>query len=66
MNDTVTEEFTQGVDAYWAGDLPENWNDPEARAVTPYLMGWYMASLWETQAGTLLDEDGEPLQDEDE
>ena len=65
MNDTVTEEFTQGVDAYWGGEVPEGWQSQSTREQSPYLMGWYMASLWETQPGYLRDLDGDPLQDED-
>lgn len=64
FEDDVVTLFKQGTDAYWAGELPENWNHPETRAKSPYLQGWYMASMWETHPGWLLDEDGMPIQDE--
>lgn len=65
MSDTITQEFADGVDAYWSGELPEGWNDYEVRCKSPYLTGWWMASVWETQPGYLRDLDGEPFQDED-
>lgn len=63
--DRFVDEFNAGVDAYWGGELPDGWNSPETRAQSPYLTGWYMASLWETQPGFLLDMDGYPLQEGD-
>lgn len=64
MFDTVTKEFTDGVDAYWAGEVPDGWEDPNRRNQSPYLMGWFMSAQWETAPGWLTDEDGDPLQDE--
>lgn len=64
-DDVVAIEFIHGVNDYWGGELPENWNNEKARAESPYLAGWYMASLWEVEPGRLLDADGAPLQDED-
>jgi hypothetical protein len=66
MADALVKEFEDGVDAYWAGELPDNWNDPETRAKSPFITGWYMASMWETSPGWLLDSDGQPFQEEDE
>lgn len=61
MFDSIQYQFNAGVEAYWAGDLPENWKSEETRATSPFLTGWYMASMWETQPGFLIDEDGDPL-----
>jgi hypothetical protein len=65
MDDLIVQEFQDGVNAYWAGGVPEDWQDEDRRATSPYLQGWYMASMWETSAGWLTDEAGDPLQDED-
>ena len=64
MNDTVQEEFTEGVEAYWSGELPEGWDDYSVRSKSPFLVGWYMASMWENMPGYLTDRDGEPLQED--
>lgn len=64
--DTVEDEFSKGVNAYWAGGCPEGWDKKKRRERSPYLMGWYMASMWETQVGFITDEDGDPLQLDDE
>ena len=64
LDDDVTAEFTRGVNDYWAGEVPDGWNDPKRRDVTPYLAGWYMASVWESYPGTLLYEDGTPMQED--
>lgn len=66
MYDEVEDEFRKGVNAYWSGQVPTMWNDASMRERSPYLMGWYMASMWEVSVGWITDEDGEPLQDEDE
>lgn len=63
--DTVTQEFADGAEAYWSGDLPDGWDDYNVRSRSPFLTGWYMASMWETQAGWLTDAYGDPLQEED-
>jgi len=65
MDDLIVSEFTDGVNAYWSGECPDNWNSDEARAKSPYLQGWYMASMWETQPGWLVDFDGTPMQEDD-
>ena len=63
--DVITEEFQAGVNAYWSGELPDGWNSADKRAVSPYLTGWYMASVWETDEGALVDSDGIPFQEVD-
>lgn len=65
MNDEVLEEFTRGVNDYWGGECPEGWNNETLRNDCPYLMGWYMASLWEVYPGELCYEDGTPMQEDD-
>ena len=45
--DDLEALFAQGVRDYWAGELPNNWNNSELRARSPYLTGWYMASMSE-------------------
>jgi hypothetical protein len=65
MYDTIEDEFKRGVNDYWGGHEPDGWRDEDRRTNTPYLMGWYMASQCEVATGTLLDEYGDPLQDED-
>lgn len=65
MDDMVLEEFTDGVNDYWGGECPDGWDDSKRRNNTPYLMGWYMASMWEVYPGQLLNRAGYPLQDED-
>lgn len=65
MEDTIAQEFNDGVNSYWAGELPDYWDHPETRARSPFLTGWYMASMWETQPGWLFDQDGDPLQEEE-
>jgi hypothetical protein len=63
--DKVTSEFSDGVDAYWSGECPEGWDDPKRRERSPYLSGWYMASMWETSPGYITDGDGYPLQEDE-
>ena len=65
MDDVLVGEFRAGVNAYWSGELAEGWNNRETREKSPFVMGWYMASMWETQPGFLLTEDGEPMQEGD-
>jgi hypothetical protein len=60
--ETIVQEFQDGVDAYWAGRLPDGWGDKEERERCPFLTGWYMASQWDIDEGFLVDEDGDPLQ----
>lgn len=64
MNDELTQQFADGVNSYWSGEVPDYWDHPETRNRSPFLQGWYMASMWETQPGWLFDMDGDPLQDE--
>ena len=64
-DDDVTAEFARGVNDYWGGEAPDGWDDEERRNQTPYLMGWYMASMWEVQPGWILDEDGNPIQEDE-
>lgn len=40
----VLEEFEDGIRAYYAGEVPDGWNDRERRERSPFLMGWFMES----------------------
>lgn len=49
---SVTAEYERGVDSYWAGEIPTGWessrwddNALAKAARSPYIMGWYQASL---------------------
>lgn len=64
--DTVEDEFSRGVNAYWSGMCPEGWDDVKRRARSPYLMGWYMASMWEVEVGFITDEFGDSLQEDED
>lgn len=61
--DDVTVDFEAGVDAYWGGVLPDGWDKPKRREKSPYLMGWWMASMWETSPGWIRDRYNEPMQE---
>jgi len=61
--DSVEDEFSKGVNAYWGGSVPDGWESPEKRARSPYLMGWYMASMWEVEEGFITDQFGDPIQE---
>lgn len=63
--DLIVTEYTRGVNAYWSGECPDSWSDPAKREVSPYLMGWYHASLWEVSVGDLTYDDGTPMQEDD-
>lgn len=63
--DMVIDQFNQGVEAYWAGELPDGWDNSKRRERSPYLTGWYMASMWETSPGWITDMVGDSLQDDD-
>jgi len=39
----ITDRFSQGVDDYYAGEVPDGWDDSEAWK-NPYLAGWLLAS----------------------
>lgn len=45
MFDNIVSLFDQGADSYYAGEVPEGWDNPEVRERSPYIMGWYMASM---------------------
>lgn len=65
--DEVVEAFNQGVQDYWAGKAPKNWAAPALRDRSPYLQGWYMASMSEVGEGFLcleIDPDVEDFEDE--
>lgn len=64
--DVVEDEFTAGVNAYWSGECPDGWDNLDKRTRSPFLMGWYMASMWECYPGTITDRDGDPFQTEDD
>lgn len=38
------EEFEAGINAYYAGEVPDGWDDPNRRGNSPFLMGWFMES----------------------
>lgn len=65
LDDDLCAEFTRGVNDYWGGEIPDGWDDAERRAHTPYLSGWFMASMWEVRPGWITDEFGVPIQGED-
>ena len=46
--DTLIEEYQNGIDAYWAGDVPDGWQDPDLVSRSPFLSGWYQASIIDT------------------
>lgn len=54
----ISTMFSEGVNAYWSGELPDNWNDNDMRVRSPYLMGWWMASMSEVSEGFITDEEG--------
>lgn len=54
--DEVVEAFTEGVNDYWAGKVPDHWDKPALRDRSPYLQGWYMASMSEVGEGFLCTE----------
>lgn len=54
----IEDEFTDGVNAYWAGEVAEGWDNPDVRNYSPYIMGWYLASLSEVEPWKLRDRDG--------
>ena len=59
--DTVLEEFEAGMDSYWAGETCEGWENPDTRNHSPFVAGWFMASMSEVDPTYLLDRDGELL-----
>ena len=52
--DDLEALFVQGCNDYWAGELPNNWNNEELRKRSPYLQGWYMASMSEVDPDFLI------------
>lgn len=40
----IVEEFTEGSDAYWSGEVPNGWDNAKKRMKSPFLMGWYLES----------------------
>lgn len=65
MDDVLVRDFEAGVDAYWGGVLPDGWDKPKRRGKSPYLMGWWMASMWETAPGWCKDHHGNSYQEGD-
>jgi hypothetical protein len=66
MDDELIEAFTQGVNDYWAGKAPAHWDKPALRDRSPYLQGWYMASMTETSEGFICAEINPHLDDFEE
>lgn len=65
--DEIVEAFSRGVNDYWSGLAPKHWDKPALRDRSPYLQGWYMASMFETAEGFLTLEDNPDEEDfEDE
>jgi hypothetical protein len=65
MDDAMVQDFRNGVDAYWSGQLADGWDNESVRNRSPYIMGWYLASMWEVSPGYVLDEDGNAFQTPD-
>lgn len=47
MDNEAADLFQQGVDDYWSGHVPKNWDNKDKRQRSPYLMGWYMESMFD-------------------
>jgi hypothetical protein len=43
--DELVEEYSSGVDDYYAGVVPDHWDNEEIRNQSAYLTGWYQASM---------------------
>lgn len=43
----MVQDFESGVNAYFSGECPDNWNNKAMRERSPFLSGWYMASMTE-------------------
>lgn len=43
FDETPIEAFEAGYNAYWAGDVPDEWESAEAWH-NPYVAGWLIAS----------------------
>lgn len=46
----VVELFQRGSRDYWAGEVPDGWEDPAQRESSPYLQGWYLESMAEVNS----------------
>lgn len=66
MDELLEDMFSAGVNAYWSGKVPKHWNKRAEREKSPFLTGWYMASMLETMPGWIVDADGDPVQEDGE
>ena len=60
----IAEEYQNGIDDYEAGSVPAGWDDPDRVVRSPYLSGWYQASLVDN--GLPLDNEEDELWGDDD
>lgn len=62
----LIDEYTNGVNDYYSGVVPDHWDNEEIRSQSAYLTAWYQASMVDNMPEWLFWQDETDSMDYDE